>query len=200
MKKLMIALFMFTGMAFGQQANAQVRINVNLGNQPAWGPSGYSQADFYYMPAINSYYDVSCGQYVYLEGTRWIYGRQLPPRYRGFDMYRSYKVVMNQPTPFRYNRNHIAQYGRYRDNYNQPMNRDNRDYRNYGNNGHYRNGNGPGYAYNGNRGGDRGQGNNRGNYGNGGYRGQGHNDGGQNRGGDRGHNDGNRNERGNGRH
>lgn len=138
MKKVMIALFLFTGLAFGQQANAQISVNINIGSQPAWGPSGYNHADFYYIPSINSYYDINRAQFVYLEGNRWIYGRQLPPRYRNFDLYRSYKVVMNQREPFRYNRNHMAQYGRYRNYYNQPMNRDQRY---YANNGNGRNGN-----------------------------------------------------------
>ena len=148
MKKLMIALFLFTGAAFSQQANAQVSVNINIGNQPAWGPSGYNHADFYYIPSINCYYDIARGQYVYLQGTQWIYGPQLPPRYRGFDLYRSYKVVINQPYAYRYNRTHITQYARYRNVYNQPMNRDNRDYRGYvnGRNDHHDD-HGNGHAY-----------------------------------------------------
>jgi hypothetical protein len=132
MKKVMIALFLFTGLAFSQKADAQINVSINIGNQPSWGPSGYNHADFYYIPSINVYYDVMRGQYVYMNGNRWIYGAQLPPRYRSFDLYRSYKVVINRPNPFMQNRNDIAMYRRYRNVYNQPMNRDWNNYRNYG--------------------------------------------------------------------
>jgi hypothetical protein len=159
MKKAMIALFLFTGLAFSQQANAQLSVNINIGNQPAWGPSGYNHADFYYIPSINVYYDVMRNQYVYMNGNRWIYGAQLPPSYRNFDLYRSYKVVVNRPNPFMQNRNDIAMYRRYRNNYSQPMNRDWNDYRNYGRGN---NGNNHGYANNDNRNNGRGDRNDRG--------------------------------------
>ena len=185
MKKLMIALFLFAGVAFSQQANAQVSVNINIGSQPAWGPSGYNHADFYYIPSINCYYDITRGQYVYMQGTRWIYAPQLLPRYRGFDLYRSYKVVINQPNAYRYNRAHMTQYARYKNNYNQPMNRDNRDYRNYvngrnnhndnhGNGNGYANGNGNGHDNNGNHG-NNGHGNGNNGHGNNGNNGHGNN-------------------------
>jgi len=150
MKKVLIALCFLTGLAFSQQANAQINVSINIGNQPAWGPSGYNHADFYYIPSINAYYDIMRGQYVYMNGNRWTYGAQLPPRYRNFDLYRSYKVVINRPSPFMQNRNDVAMYGRYRNVYNQPMNRDWNNYRNYGgNNGRDHNGYANNNGYNG---------------------------------------------------
>lgn len=151
MKKVLIALCFVTGLAFSQQANAQINVSINIGNQPAWGPSGYNHADFYYIPSINVYYDIMRGQYVYMNGNRWMYGAQLPPRYRNFDLYRSYKVVINRPSPFMQNRNDVAMYGRYRNVYNQPMNRDWNNYRNYGrgNNGRDHNGYANNNGYNG---------------------------------------------------
>ena len=38
--------------------HAQVSVNVNIGAQPVWGPTGYDHADFYYLPDIGVYYSV----------------------------------------------------------------------------------------------------------------------------------------------
>jgi hypothetical protein len=131
MKKLMIALFLVTGMVATKAANAQVSVNINIGNQPAWGPTGYDYVNFYYLPEINCYYDVMRGQFIYLSGSRWIYTRSLPSRYRSYNLYNTYKVVVNQPNPYRYNRNHMREYARYRGMRNQPVIRDSRDSRYY---------------------------------------------------------------------
>ena len=131
MKKLMIALFLLTGIIATKEACAQVSININIGNQPAWGPTGYDYVNFYYLPEINCYYDVMRGQFVYLSGSRWIYGRSLPSRYRTYNLYNTYKVVVNRPYAYRYNRTHIREYARYRGMRNQPVIRDSRDVRYY---------------------------------------------------------------------
>lgn len=131
MKKLMIALFLVIGMVATKEANAQVNVNINIGNQPAWGPTGYDYVNFYYLPEINCYYDVMRGQFIYLSGSRWIYTRSLPSRYRSYNLYNTYKVVVNQPRPYRYNRNHMREYARYRSMHNQPVIRDSRDTRYY---------------------------------------------------------------------
>ena len=48
------------------QSSAQVRINVNIGAQPLWGPIGYQHVDYYYLPDIESYYYVPTRQFIYL--------------------------------------------------------------------------------------------------------------------------------------
>ena len=96
-----IAAIVMSGFLF-QQAAAQVRVNmnVNLGQQPVWGPAGYDHADYYYLPDIDCYYDISRRQFIYNSGNRWVYTSQLPPRYRNYDLYSSYKVVVNEPRPY----------------------------------------------------------------------------------------------------
>ena len=74
---------------------AQVSINVNLGAQPLWGPVGYSAVNYYYIPDIQAYYDVRATQFIYLNGGNWIRSRSLPQQYRNYDLYRGYKVVLN---------------------------------------------------------------------------------------------------------
>ena len=46
MKKLIIAIFLLTGIVATKEANAQVSVNINIGNQPAWGPTGYDYVNF----------------------------------------------------------------------------------------------------------------------------------------------------------
>jgi hypothetical protein len=75
--------------------NAQISVNVNLGLQPSWGPVGYSSVDYYYIPDVQSYYDVRTTQFIYLNNGAWIRSSHLPNQYRSYDLNRGYKVVLN---------------------------------------------------------------------------------------------------------
>jgi hypothetical protein len=128
MKKLMIAMFLFTGTAaLNQKANAQISLSINIGNQPAWGPTGYDHADFYYLPEANAYYDIGRQQFVYQNGANWIYAASLPGRFQRINLFNTYKVVVNRPTPFRNNAADMRTYAKYRTMRNQPIIRDSRD-------------------------------------------------------------------------
>jgi len=76
-------------------AQGQVSLRVNLGVAPQWGPSGYSDAQYYYLPDVEAYYDVNTSQFIYYEGRSWVRRSYLPSRYRDYDLYGGYKVVMN---------------------------------------------------------------------------------------------------------
>ncbi|MET0944784.1 MAG: hypothetical protein ABWY22_05220, partial [Flavobacterium sp.] len=45
-------------------SNAQVNVNVNIGTPPLWGPVGYNDARYYYLPDLQTYYDVSTSNYI----------------------------------------------------------------------------------------------------------------------------------------
>jgi hypothetical protein len=94
MKKIMITLFAVVFL-ISFRASAQVSINVNIGSQPLWGPVGYDHVDYYYLPDIESYYYVPKKQFIYQDNGRWIFSTLLPTRYRGYDLYNGYKVVIN---------------------------------------------------------------------------------------------------------
>ncbi len=136
MKKMIIALLLLGATVSVQEARAQVSVNINIGSQPAWGPTGYDHADFYYLPDINCYYDITRSMFIYPNGNRWVYTRTLPPHYRSVNLYNTYKVVVNQPSPYRYNNVHIREYARYKGIRNQPLIRDSRDSRYYASKGH----------------------------------------------------------------
>ena len=141
MKKFLLVLALITG-SIAFKATAQVHVNINIGSQPVWGPVGYDRADYYYMPDIDAYYNVPQRQFIYLEGPTWVFSRSLPYRYRNYDLYRGYKVVINEPRPYLHHQVYQQRYYRYRGNSGQQIIRDSRDerYRGNGNSGNHGNG------------------------------------------------------------
>lgn len=94
---------------------AQVSVNVNIGRAPSWGPVGYSNVDYYYLPDVEAYYDIRATQFIYFGGGRWIRSRYLPNQYRNYDLYSGYKVVLNDyhgSRPYNNFRNHKTKYYR----------------------------------------------------------------------------------------
>ena len=70
MKNLFATLCLLSAILFINQAQAQVNVsvNVNVATQPNWGPSGYENVNYYYMPDIETYYYVPKHQFIYLNG------------------------------------------------------------------------------------------------------------------------------------
>jgi hypothetical protein len=181
MKKIILVATLAVCGAF--TATAQVRVNINIGTQPAWGPVGYDYVEYYYLPDADAYYDVNNRIFVYFDGRSWIHGRALPGRYGSIDLYHVHKVVINDRNPWINHKRYHQQYYSYRGRRDQVIIRDSREERYWQNPGHPRyndwrkgnsgRGNGgttvidrrPVYQDNGNRGNDnRGRGNgNRGN-------------------------------------
>ena len=69
MKKLILLLSFLVAGFLAKSVDAQLRLglNFNIGTQPIWGPTGYDHADYYYMPDIDVYYNISNRQYIYME-------------------------------------------------------------------------------------------------------------------------------------
>jgi hypothetical protein len=177
--------------SFGYNSIAQIHINIGI--QPIWGPVGYDEADYYYLPDIDAYYDVPHRQYVYMENNVWVTRGYLPPRYSNYDLYSGHKVVINEPRPWMHHDRYRTEYIQYRGRHDQQPIRDSRDNRYYANPGHPHHnewhgndhhdngrheGGAPGHGgdNHGPRGGDHGQGHEGGDRGQrgGGDRGQGH--------------------------
>jgi hypothetical protein len=157
MKKAIICAVFLLSAALFKNAAAQVRVNVNvnIGSQPAWGPTGYDYVEYYYLPDIDAYYYVPNRQFVYLSGGRWIFSAYLPPAYRSYDLYSGYKVVINEPRAYRYYNQHKVKYAGYRGNHSQVFIRNSDEPKYYvvkghpkykGNNDNHSNGNGNGHG------------------------------------------------------
>jgi hypothetical protein len=82
---------------------------------------GYDHVDYYYLPDIDVYYSVSRQQFVYPAGGRWVFAATLPERYHSYDIYRGYKVVVNEPEPYRHCEVYRGRYARYRNIYGQQV-------------------------------------------------------------------------------
>lgn len=92
---------------------AQVSVNVNIGSPPAWGPVGYPEVEYYYLPDIESYYDVRTAEFIYYGNGNWVRARRLPPAYRRYDLYNGYKVVLTDyhgPAPYALYKTHKVKY------------------------------------------------------------------------------------------
>ena len=113
MKSLKITIAAIVLLMATATTQAQVSVNVNIGTPPAWGPAGYSNIDYYYIPDVQSYYDIRNSQFIYFGNGKWIRSRHLPQQYRNYDLYSGYKVVINDyhgRTPYIYYKDHKAKY------------------------------------------------------------------------------------------
>jgi len=151
MKKILFCAAILIGCLSYKPANAQIHINLglNIGSQPDWGPVGYDHADYYYMPDIDTYYDVPNHQYVYMQNNAWVHAAALPSQYRNYDLYHGYKVVVNQRNPWEHQADVRAKYSKFKGQHNQQVIRDSHDkkYTNHwkgGNDGGHGNNNGHG--------------------------------------------------------
>jgi len=73
---------------------AQVSVNINIGSPPPWGPVGYTEVRYYYLPDVEAYYDIQSAMFIYYGGGAWVHRAYLPTQYRNYDLYYGYKVVM----------------------------------------------------------------------------------------------------------
>lgn len=97
---------------------AQVSINLNVGSpvvvaQPAWVPQNHANVDFYYIPEIQTYYDVNSAMYVYRNNGNWCRTRYVPVQYRNYNLNHAHRVALrgyhgNQP--YAYYKNHNVRY------------------------------------------------------------------------------------------
>ena len=77
-------------------SNAQISISLNIGTPaPVYHNSANIAVGYYYLPDIESYYDVRANQYIYLERGNWRRSRYLPVQYRYYDYRNGYKVALN---------------------------------------------------------------------------------------------------------
>lgn len=105
------------GILFGIQfsTQAQVSVNVNIGTPPLWGPVGYPAVQYYYLPGVESYYDVRNSMFIYYMDNTWVHRRYLPIQYRNYDLYGGYKVVMTNyhgNTPYTHFKDHKSRYAK----------------------------------------------------------------------------------------
>lgn len=110
--KLFIAGF---ALVMASSLQAQISVNVSIGSRPDWGPVGYAEANYYYLPDIEAYYDVRASNFIYVSHGNWIRARYLPNRYRNYDLYNGHKVVLTDyrgSRPYTHFKTHRVKYHR----------------------------------------------------------------------------------------
>ncbi len=95
--------------------SAQVSVNLNVGSAPQWGPVGYTEARYYYIPDVESYYDIEKSMFIYYGNGAWVRSSRLPSRYRNYDLYNGYKYVMvdyRGNEPYMYHKEYKVKYAK----------------------------------------------------------------------------------------
>ncbi len=80
---------------------------------PLWGPAGYTEGRYYYLPGVQSYYDIQLSEFIYNDNGTWIHRAHLPARHKNYNLYNGHKVVMTDyrgDTPYTYFNNHKKKY------------------------------------------------------------------------------------------
>jgi len=135
MKKCTLCVVLVISCLVFSITNAQVNVCVwcasNVNEQPDWGPTGYNFVYYYYMPEMEVYYYVPGHRFIYQKKGVWITSPTLPARYAVFDLYRVYKVVINDDDNYPYLNDDAnrVQYGTFKKQHDQPVIRDSRDMR-----------------------------------------------------------------------
>ena len=115
-----LKLFVF-GLLFITASQAQVSVNVNLGTPPVWAPAEKVETQYYYLPEIDSYYDVPAERFIYVKNGAWVRSERLPARYSNYNL-RGGKVIYltdyRGNSPYAYHKKHKVKYvtTRYRQN------------------------------------------------------------------------------------
>ncbi|MDR6845753.1 hypothetical protein [Flavobacterium granuli] len=128
--------FIITGLLLfaASTTQAQVSVDVNIGTPnvnvhvgtpppppppsrpsppPVWGPVGYDEVEYYYLPDIQVYYDIRLAQYIYFGNGKWVRSRYLPSHCRNYDLYHGYKVVLTDyhgHSPYSHFHDHKVKY------------------------------------------------------------------------------------------
>ena len=129
---IIVALFLSSAL----DAQVHGSLNINIGSQPVWGPTGNDHVDNYYLPDIETYYNISSHRYYYNEGGRWKNSASLPSKYKNYDLYNSHKVVVNENQPWKNHATNQTKYASYKGQHDQTPIRDSKDSKYFVNKNH----------------------------------------------------------------
>lgn len=139
MRKIYLAV-LITGIFIASsatiKAQTHIDVNINISNQPIWGPVGYDVVQYYYIPDIDTYYYVPRRQFIYHERGRWITSSHLPPLYSNYDLYSGHKVVINEINPYLHDNEYREKYSSYKNRHDQHAIRDSHDSKYFVNKNH----------------------------------------------------------------
>jgi hypothetical protein len=72
----------------------QVARSEGIDKTPAWGPAGFTNVRYYYLPKVEAYYDIDSSMFIYNGENGWVRRAFLPKQFKSYDLYTAYKVVI----------------------------------------------------------------------------------------------------------
>jgi hypothetical protein len=107
---LFVSLFSACDMYSYVTTSAQVRYD-----NPSWAPPYVQGVRYYYLPDIETYYDLTNQEFVYLNNGQWYYSRTLPAIYADFDLDNCFTVAIDYNTyqPWMHQQYYVSHYPRY---------------------------------------------------------------------------------------
>ncbi len=102
-------------MAFNTQAQVAAKVDKTYGvtKPPTWAPKAPTTVKYYYLPDIQTYYDVPAKRYIYQKDGVWTRTSVLPTRYNGYDLRKGQTVYLtdyNGTKPYAYYKKHKVKY------------------------------------------------------------------------------------------
>jgi len=82
---------------------------------PRWAPPYSAGVRYYYLPDIESYYDLSAREFVYLSNGQWYYSDSCPSNYAEFDLNNCFTIALdvNIYQPWMHHQYYVSHYPRY---------------------------------------------------------------------------------------
>jgi len=82
---------------------------------PQWAPPYSQGVRYYYLPDIETYYDLSSHEFISLINGEWVYSQECPSVYSGFDLNNSFTIELNVNIyqPWMHHHYYVSHYPRY---------------------------------------------------------------------------------------
>ena len=93
---LLVSTLLFVALFTGCDLYTYVTPSTEVSyNNPAWAPPYIQGVRYYYLPDIETYYDLSTGEFIYLNDGQWSYSQGLPSIYSDFDLDNCFTVSLD---------------------------------------------------------------------------------------------------------
>ena len=109
---ILLIMTIFNGCSTYRQGTYGSQTNYE---NPQWGPSYHDGTRYYYLPDIESYYDIYTREFIFLNQAQWIYSPYLPSIYPDFNLDNSFVVLVNSNIyqPWMHHQYYVSHFPRY---------------------------------------------------------------------------------------
>ena len=109
---ILLTASLFTGCSMYTYRTAGIQTSYS---NPQWAPPFYAGARYYYLPDLETYYDLSENEFIFLDHGRWVYSKNIPSMYVDYDLNDCFTVVLNVNIyrPWMHHQYYVSHYPRY---------------------------------------------------------------------------------------